>query len=141
MEEEEETRVLEVIRGVTLAPKEALPSLEEVVEVHPLRPQWTPLVTRPINSSTTPTCSRRLSTTPRTRCSYSNTTTRGLLDMGHPLDNLHLAAPSLLDRDNREDQLLRSISNLINILDMDILNNKDIRSRLQSNSIMEENLN
>merc|ERR1712126_456059 len=96
-----ETRVLEVIRGVTLAPKEALPSLEEVVEVHHRRPQWIPLVTRPINSSTTPTCSKRPSTTPSMRCSYSNTTTRGLLDMGHPLDNLLLVAPSLLDRDNR----------------------------------------
>merc|ERR1719328_577538 len=64
MEAEEETRVLEVIRGVTLAPKEAHPSLEEVVEVHHRRPLWTPQGTRPINSSTTPTCSRRPNTTP-----------------------------------------------------------------------------
>merc|ERR1719422_353563 len=127
-EVEEEIRAPAATKGVTLDPKEVPPSLQEVPPL-PKQPPWTLQAMQRISSSTTPTCSMQLSTTPSTPCSCSNIMEEDLRD------NLDLSRV-------KEDLLLHSSSNLIIILAMVILlNNKDIRSRLRSKLIMEENLN
>merc|ERR1719270_406199 len=70
-EVEEEIRAPEATKGVTLDPKEVPPSLQEVPPL-PKQPPWTQLGMQRISSSTTPTCSMQLSTTPSTPCSCSN---------------------------------------------------------------------
>merc|ERR1719282_399128 len=131
-EVEEEIRALGATKGVTLAPKEVPPSLQEVPPL-PKQPPWTQLVMQRISSNTTPTCSMQLSTTPSTPCSCSNTMEEDLME--------DLRVNLVLSR-VKEDLLLLSSSNLIIILAMAILlNNRDIRSRLRSKLIMEENLN
>merc|ERR1719270_831557 len=67
-EVEEEIRAPEATKGVTLDPKEVPPSLQEVPPL-PKQPPWTLQVMQRISSSTTPTCSMQLSTTPSTPCS------------------------------------------------------------------------
>merc|ERR1719232_1908551 len=126
-EVEEEIRAPEATKGVTLDPKEVPPSLQEVPPL-PKQPPWTQQGMQHISSSTTPTCSMQLSTTPSTPCSCSNIMEEDLMeDLRHNLDLSRV----------KEDLLLRSSSNLI-ILAMVILrNNKDIRSRLRSKLIME----
>merc|ERR1719270_2283133 len=131
MEEEVEIRALEATKGVTLDPKEVPPSLQEVPPLPP-QPPWTQQVMQRISSSTTPTCSMQLSTTPSTPCSCSNTMEEDLME--DLRDNLDLSRV-------REDLLLLSSSNLIILAMVILLNNKDIRSRLRSKLIMEENLN
>merc|ERR1719282_33663 len=131
-EVEEEIRAPEATKGVTLDPKEVPPSLQEVPPL-PKQPPWTLQVMQRISSSTTPICSMQLSTTPSTPCSCSNIMEEDLME--DLRDNLDLSRV-------KEDLLLRSSSNLIIILAMVILHsNKDIRSRLRSKLIMEENLN
>merc|ERR1712012_198667 len=106
---------------------EVLPSLQEVPPL-PKQPPWTQLGMQRISSSTTPTCSMQLSTTPSTPCSCSNIMEEDLRV------NLDLSRV-------KEDLLLHSSSNLIILAMVILLNNKDIRSRLRSKLIMEENLN
>merc|ERR1719270_1093059 len=131
MEEVEEIRAPEAIKGVTLDPREVPPSLQEVPPL-PKQPPWTQQGMQRISSSTTPTCSMQLSTTPSTPCSCSNIMEEDLME--DLRDNLVLSRV-------KEDLLLHSFSNLIILAMVIILNNKDIRSRLRSKLIMEENLN
>merc|ERR1719270_2032273 len=130
-EVEEEIRAPEATKGVTLDLKEVPPSLQEVPPL-PKQPPWTQQVMQRISSSTTPTCSMQLSTTPSTPCSCSNTMEEDLME--DLRDNLVLSRV-------KEDLLLLSSSNLIILAMVILLNNKDIRSRLRSKLIMEENLN
>merc|ERR1719422_536503 len=107
-EVEEEIRAPEATKGVTLDPKEVPPSLQEVPPL-PKQPPWTQLAMQRISSSTMPTCSMQLSTTPSTPCSCSNIMEEDLME--DLRDNL--------DRDLsrvKEDLLLLSSSNLIIIL-------------------------
>merc|ERR1719336_2082739 len=130
-EVEEEIRAPEATKGVTLDPKEVPPSLQEVPPL-PKQPRWTLQGMQRISSSTTPTCSMQLNTTPSTPCSCSNTMEEDLME--DLRDNLDLSMV-------KEDLLLHSSSNLIILAMVILLNNKDIRSRLRSKLIMEENLN